>query len=511
VCLRDDDRAPPVDGEVQVVGIADAHRAAVAAGARVDRREAVAGVVGDPQRAQVPGRAHVLGQGADREVVDDPGRALVDDVDRVGLRVGHVDARGIAAHLGGQVPRARRRVDVDGRGARRARHGAPGRARQLEDLAVHAGVGVAAAGDEQPAPGSGGREVRQRRRQPARGTDVPGRRIDGPDAAALAGGAVAAPADDVERPAERRAGGVGQARREVTDHPRTMAQRVDADDLVARANAVGSAGHEQVTAHGGRSGVAHGMRERGDLARRAPGPEGQHRAQRRGRRVAADDVGGRAHRHRRRVRHRFGQVPGGPRAPARRHLGDRRGRAAGAAAAEDVEARAQRGGAHVVDGRRQRADAPRRPGRHAHDIGHRAVGGVQATDGEHRVPDPREPRQLHRRGQRARPHHVQSDADGRVLAVAPEGGWCAVLAPCDPQPATAAAASVARIAPLTARRLTRACAVGAERAARRARPPRPPPPGCRRNETRGAPARSSTPAPTRRRRSRSTRSPSPPG
>ena len=212
--LGDDDGAPPIRGEVQVVGIADGDRAAVAAGARVDRGEAVAGVVGDPQRAQVPGRAHVLGQSADREVVDDLGRALIDDVHRVGLRVRHVHARGIAADLRRQVPRAGRRVDVDGRGARRSRHGAPGGARQLQQLAVHAGVGVAAAGHEQPVPGGRGREVRQRRRQPARRAHASRRGIDRPDGAALAGRAVAAPAEDVERPTERRAGGVGQAGRE---------------------------------------------------------------------------------------------------------------------------------------------------------------------------------------------------------------------------------------------------------------------------------------------------------
>ena len=257
--------------------------------------------------------------------------------------------------------------------------------------------------------------VRPRGRPPARAAPAAGRGVDGPDAAALAGGPVAAPAEDVERPTERRAGGMGHASREVADHPRAMAQRVDADDLVARPGAVGPAGHEQAPAHCGRGGVAHGVGERGDLVGRAPGPEGQHRAQRRRRRVAADDVGGRAHRHRRRVRHRRGQAPGGPRASARRHLRDRGRRAAGAAAAEDVEARAQRGGAHVVDRGGQRAEAPGRPGRDAHDVGQRAVGCVQAADGEHRAPYAREPRQLHGRGQRARPHQVQADPDGRAL------------------------------------------------------------------------------------------------
>ena len=127
--LGDDDRAPPVGGEVQVVGVGDGHRPAVAAGARVDRGEAVARVVGDPQRAQVPRRRDVLRQRADREVVDDLGGALVDDVDGVGLRVGDVDARRIAADLRRQKARAGGGVDVGGRASRRRPRPGPESAR----------------------------------------------------------------------------------------------------------------------------------------------------------------------------------------------------------------------------------------------------------------------------------------------------------------------------------------------------------------------------------------------
>ena len=57
VRLGDDDRAPPVGGEVEVVRVEHADTAAGAPGARVDRRQAVALVVRDPQRPQVPRRA----------------------------------------------------------------------------------------------------------------------------------------------------------------------------------------------------------------------------------------------------------------------------------------------------------------------------------------------------------------------------------------------------------------------------------------------------------------------
>ena len=59
--LGDDDRAPPVGGEVEVVGVGDRHRACRAAGARVDRRQAVALVVGDPQRPAGPTTASRAG------------------------------------------------------------------------------------------------------------------------------------------------------------------------------------------------------------------------------------------------------------------------------------------------------------------------------------------------------------------------------------------------------------------------------------------------------------------
>ena len=89
-----------------------------------------------------------------------------------------------------------------------------------------------------------------------------------------------------------------------------------------------------------------------------------------------------------RVRHRHRQAPGGPRAPARRDLRDRRRRSAGAAAAEDVEARAQRGGAHVVDRRgarrRMQVDLPRTA----------SVGGDIAAEVTVTIDFPRPPRAI---------------------------------------------------------------------------------------------------------------------
>ena len=66
------------------------------AGPRVDRRQAAVGaalgIVGDPQRAQVPRRHDVLRAEADLEPVDHLHHRRVDHVDVVGAQVRHVDA-----------------------------------------------------------------------------------------------------------------------------------------------------------------------------------------------------------------------------------------------------------------------------------------------------------------------------------------------------------------------------------------------------------------------------------
>ncbi len=96
---------PPVDGEVQVVGIVDRKRLSRPAGERIDRRQRVTDVVVDVERLQVVRRRDVLRQGADREVIDHPVGARVDDVHRVAGAVGNVDpgqglTRGRADHPG---------------------------------------------------------------------------------------------------------------------------------------------------------------------------------------------------------------------------------------------------------------------------------------------------------------------------------------------------------------------------------------------------------------------------
>jgi hypothetical protein len=70
-------------------------RLARLAGLRVDRCQAAVGaafgVVGDPQRAQVPRRDDVLRAAADLEAVDHLHRHRIDDVDVVRAQIGHVD------------------------------------------------------------------------------------------------------------------------------------------------------------------------------------------------------------------------------------------------------------------------------------------------------------------------------------------------------------------------------------------------------------------------------------
>src|SRR5207244_4291912 len=73
---------------------------------------AVPGVVGDVQRLQVVRGDDVLWQATDGEVLDDLEAPLVDDIDRVALRVRDVDER--AGEAGGAADATRRvgRVDV---------------------------------------------------------------------------------------------------------------------------------------------------------------------------------------------------------------------------------------------------------------------------------------------------------------------------------------------------------------------------------------------------------------
>ena len=101
--LRHDDRVQPVGREVHVVRVGYAHGLSAPAGPRVDRGEAVARVVVHPEGAEVPRGCHVLRVRTRPEVVDDLVRVRVDHVDRVALRVRHVDPLGVVTD-GGREP-----------------------------------------------------------------------------------------------------------------------------------------------------------------------------------------------------------------------------------------------------------------------------------------------------------------------------------------------------------------------------------------------------------------------
>ena len=112
----DDDCRFAVRREIHVVRIVDRDRLAGFAGARIDRREAadlrILGIVGDPQRAHVPRRHHVLRVEAHAELVDHRQRVLVDDIDVVRLQVGHVDAPGVAGDRGAHLRRGDLAVQI---------------------------------------------------------------------------------------------------------------------------------------------------------------------------------------------------------------------------------------------------------------------------------------------------------------------------------------------------------------------------------------------------------------
>ena len=77
------------------------------------------GVVGDPQRLQVPRRHDVLRVEADLELVDHLERRRVDHVDVVRLHVRHVDARQVARDRRAQLAGGGLAVEVGGIGHRR--------------------------------------------------------------------------------------------------------------------------------------------------------------------------------------------------------------------------------------------------------------------------------------------------------------------------------------------------------------------------------------------------------
>ena len=114
----------PVGREVHVVRVVDGDGLARLARRGIDRRQAAVGaplgVVGHPERLQVPRRHDVLRVDADPEPVDHLERGGIDHVDVVGLQVRHVDARQRARHRRAQLARPRLAVEV--RGVRHGRH-----------------------------------------------------------------------------------------------------------------------------------------------------------------------------------------------------------------------------------------------------------------------------------------------------------------------------------------------------------------------------------------------------
>ena len=171
------------------------------AGTRVDRRQAVAGVVRDVERAQVPGRDDVLRESADGEVLDDPERARVDHVDGVALAVRNVDERSRESGGAGQVARAVVCVDVP---------------------------------------------VRRRRTPPARRLRTTGTSVRCQHAQTRLGAAGAASAGEQDPPAERDGGEIGARRRERAGRPDPDGCGVDRDDPAGRRADGGAAATDHV-------------------------------------------------------------------------------------------------------------------------------------------------------------------------------------------------------------------------------------------------------------------------
>jgi hypothetical protein len=110
--LGHDHRVAPVGGEVHVVGVLDRDRRTRHTVDGVDRGQAVALVVGDPQRPQVVGRDDVLRHRSDRELAHDLVRGRIDLVNGGAAAIGDVDQRPVAAHYYGQVAGVIGGVDV---------------------------------------------------------------------------------------------------------------------------------------------------------------------------------------------------------------------------------------------------------------------------------------------------------------------------------------------------------------------------------------------------------------
>ena len=146
--LGDHDRGLAVGREVHVVRVVDRERLAGLAGLGVDRRQAAVGaalgIVGDPQRLQVPRRHDVLRADADLEAIDHLQRRRIDHVNVIAAQVGHIDAREVACDRGHdlagsllavEVLRIEHRRHAGHRGHRRRRgrrHAGRGLCRRIE-------------------------------------------------------------------------------------------------------------------------------------------------------------------------------------------------------------------------------------------------------------------------------------------------------------------------------------------------------------------------------------------
>ena len=190
--LGDDDRGAAVRCEIEVVGVLDRYPPAWNSRTRVDRREAVAGVVVDVERLQVVGRGHVLGKPAGGEVLDDLERLLADHVDRVADAVRDVHERQVPANDRAQHVRSVGGVDVDlALGAPRGRAGRRGRERTAVGRSPTRlrGPPAAADGEERCEEAGTGADADQAGWAPPRrvgpwrpgqhGADCSGRRVNG--------------------------------------------------------------------------------------------------------------------------------------------------------------------------------------------------------------------------------------------------------------------------------------------------------------------------------------------
>ena len=209
----DNDRVPTVGGEVQVVGIGDRDIGSASfAGSGVDGSEAVAVVVVDVERREVPRRGHMLRKRANVEVIDHLVGRGIDDVDGVRHAVGYVDQRARGCRLGAERVGAVMCVDV--------RSGGRVRSQELADGSERCARGPAT-DQEKPAVRIDERGIGLRGRKGSRVADAMRGHVDGDDRRLRLVGRVLAAGDDDFVP-DGGGRSVGSGMREVADlgHPR---------------------------------------------------------------------------------------------------------------------------------------------------------------------------------------------------------------------------------------------------------------------------------------------------